>query len=202
MQVIFKIRNKMKATNFTKAKRQNQKTENERQRTFTWEHLYAEMPVEEMPWYFPALDADLKKAMDELNIISGSFLDLGTGPATQAIELSKMGFSVTGTDISKDAVERASKLSDKINFIHDDILNSKLHNNSTYIFDRGCFHVMSEDKRPKYVETVRNLLNKNGVLFLKCFSSKEPDFGSGPYRFTKEMITQTFSGILRNYQNY
>lgn len=196
MQVIFKIRDIMKSTNFTKANRQNQNTEKERQRNFTWEQLYAEVPVEEMPWYFPALDADIKKTLDDLNISSGSFLDLGTGPATKAIELRKMGFKVTGTDISKDAVERASKLSDEINFIHDDILHSNLAQQFDFIFDRGCFHVMSEEKRPKYVETVWNLLNKNGLLFLKCFSNKEPDFGSGPYRFTKEMITQTFSAYF------
>ena len=181
---------KMKTTNNST---DNKQTQSERQRNFTWEQLYAEVPVEEMPWYFTDLDADLKKALDDLNVSSGSFLDLGTGPATQAIELDKKGFKVTGTDISKDAVERAAKLSDTITFIQDDILNSKLNQQFDFIFDRGCFHVIDEDKRPEYVKSVKNLLDINGILFLKCFSSKEPDFGGGPYRFTKKMITDTFN---------
>ncbi len=179
----------MKATNNIVDKEQIQ---NKRQRNFSWEHLYAEMPVEEMPWFSPSLDSDLENALNNLNISSGTFLDIGTGPATQAIELSKKGFTVTGTDISKDAILRATTLSENISFIRDDILNSKLTQQFDFILDRGCFHVMHPNKRLKYVETVSQLLPDGGFLFLKCFSIKEPDFGSGPYRFTKEMILQTF----------
>jgi cyclopropane fatty-acyl-phospholipid synthase-like methyltransferase len=140
------------------------------------------MDVEDIPWYFPSLDPDLEKALDNLNINSGTFLDLGTGPGTQAIELEKRGFTVTGTDISKHAFEKASKLSENVNFTQDDILNSKLTKQFDNVFDRGCFHIMSEEKRLKYVETVRELLNTDGLLFLKCFSDKVPETGGGPYR--------------------
>lgn len=165
-------------------------------RTFDWKTLYSERPVEGMPWYYPELDPDLEKALKDHNITRGTFLDLGTGPATQAIELAKRGFTVTGTDISPDAIQRASKLSGNIRFIRDDILDSKLTGKFDYIFDRGCFHVMSEDQRPTYVETVSHLVNPGGLLFIKCFSDKEPDNGSGPYRFSKEMIKQTFAGYF------
>ncbi|MBI1662851.1 MAG: class I SAM-dependent methyltransferase [Nitrosopumilus sp.] len=37
-------------------------------------------------------------------------MDLGTGPGTQALELSKIGFKVTGTDISQSAIEKAKKI--------------------------------------------------------------------------------------------
>ncbi len=182
----------MRITNNPEDKKQNPDS-NAEQRNFSWENLYAQTPAEEMPWYTPVLDSDLENELRERNITNGTFLDLGTGPATQAIELDKKGFAVTGTDISKDAVKRASKLSNTVCFIHDDILNSKLNKQFDYIFDRGCFHVMSSDKRPKYVETVSGLLSKDGFLFLKCFSHREPDFGRGPYRFTNELIQQTFS---------
>lgn len=183
----------MKATNYAIDNNREINKVTERQRNFSWEHLYAEMPVEEMPWYSPVLDADLEKALNNMNIKSGTFLDLGTGPATQAMELSKRGFTVTGTDISKDAITRATKVWPTATFIQDDILHSKLNQQFNFIFDRGCFHVMNPDKRPKYVETVTELLPDRGFLFLKCFSHREPDFGIGPYRFTKEMIEQTFS---------
>tara|TARA_B100000315_G_scaffold53176_1_gene47497 strand:- start:274 stop:600 length:327 start_codon:yes stop_codon:yes gene_type:complete len=81
------------------------------QRNFKWNTLYNEKPVEEMGWYYPELDPDLETALSTRNITTGTFLDLGTGPGRQAIELAKKGFSVTGTDISSNAIEGATQLS-------------------------------------------------------------------------------------------
>ncbi len=79
-----------------------------------------------------------------MKITKGRFLDLGTGPATQATELYKLGFQVTATDISEHAITRAKRMSKGIEFIVDDIIESKLKDNSfDYIFDRGCFQVWS-----------------------------------------------------------
>ena len=49
---------------------------------------------------------------------------MGTGPGTQAIKFSELGFDVTASDLSEYAVEKAKRLSDKVNFIVDDILDS------------------------------------------------------------------------------
>lgn len=158
-----------------------------------WNRLYTEMKVEDMPWYLPELDPDLKEALDKFEIKDGSFLDLGTGPGTQAIELLKMGFDVTGIDISKNAILKARKLNDQVKFIQDDILN--LHTNSQfdYIFDRGCFHIIDEDKRPVYLDNVAKLLNKEGILFLKCFSDKNTFTGFGPHHISRNMIHDLFN---------
>jgi SAM-dependent methyltransferase len=161
-----------------------------------WRNLYNvdEKGIEKLPWYSKELDADLKKELEDRRIKNGGkFLDLGTGPATQAIALSKLGFDVTGTDVSESAIERAKKLSKDINFVVDDILNSKLEDNQfDYIFDRGCFHVLEPKDRPHYVSKVKSLLNSNGMLFLKTFSTQEPRT-YGPHHFSPEMIRQLFS---------
>src|SRR5207245_3181897 len=100
-----------------------------------------------MKWYNENFDTDLEKELNERKIISeGKFLDLGTGPATQAIWLAKRGFRVIGSDLSEAAINRARKVypnDEDVNFIVDDILNSKFNDNEfDYIFDRGCFHVL------------------------------------------------------------
>ena len=59
------------------------------------------------------LDHDLENELKSKNYGSGNFLDLGTGPGTQALQLSKFNFKVTGTDISQSAIEKAKKLSIK-----------------------------------------------------------------------------------------
>jgi SAM-dependent methyltransferase len=162
------------------------------QRNFDWENVYKNMKVTEMPWYNPDLDHDLQNALDTLGLNSGTFLDIGTGPATQANKLAKRGFSVTGTDISEDAIVLAKQAYNPIEFIQDDILKTNLAKKFDFIFDRGCFHVIDEDKRDIYAKNVFNLLNDPGLLFLKCFSDKMPETGIGPHRISEKIIRETF----------
>lgn len=160
----------------------------ETQRSFPdWNLLYKNEKVVNMPWYNENLDFDLEQEIIQRKITDngGKFLDLGTGPGTQAVHLSKLGFDVTGNDLSEYAIEKARSLSDKVHFIVDDILNSQLKKNEfDYIFDRGCFHVISIEDRDKYVMTIKNILKDNGILFLKCFSDKEHT-KKGPIGFLK-----------------
>jgi SAM-dependent methyltransferase len=161
-----------------------------------WNGLYAnETSVGSLPWYNKDLDDDLREHLSTMDITKGRFLDLGTGPATQGIELSKLGFQVTATDISENAITRAKRMSKGIEFIVDDILDSKLKENSfDYIFDRGCFHVLEPSSRERYVDQVSRLLSDEGLLFLKTFSAKEPSRGGGgPYRFSIDEIDSIFS---------
>jgi SAM-dependent methyltransferase len=159
-----------------------------------WDNLYAnEVSIRSLPWYNKDLDNDLREHLRSMNMTKGRLLDLGTGPATQAIELSKLGFQVTATDISENAIKRAKKMSKDIDFIVDDILESKLKDDSfDYIFDRGCFHVLEPSSRQSYVNQVSLLLRDEGLLFLKTFSAKEPLRGDGPYRFSIDEIDLIF----------
>ncbi len=159
-----------------------------------WNNLYAnETGIGSLPWYNKDLDYDLKEYLCTMNMTKGRLLDLGTGPATQAIELSKLGFKVTATDISENAITRAKRMSKGIEFIVDDILESKLKEDSfDYILDRGCFHVLEPSSRQKYVNQISRLLRDGGLLFLKTFSTKESSRGGGPYRFSIDEINSIF----------
>ncbi|MFL6522684.1 MAG: class I SAM-dependent methyltransferase [Nitrososphaera sp.] len=162
-----------------------------------WDNLYAnEEAVFSLPWYNKGLDDDLREQLSSINMTRGKrFLDLGTGPATQATEISKLGFQVTATDISKNAISRAKSMSkeEDIEFIVDDILNSKLKEDYfDYIFDRGCFHVLEPSSRQRYINQVSRILRDNGLLFLKTFSTKERS-QYGPYRFSIDDIKSIFS---------
>lgn len=146
-----------------------------------------------MPWFSPTLDPDLEQALRQRHITRGRFLDLGTGPGTQAIALAERGFEVTATDISSHAIEKARMLSATVSFMLDDILQTALPKGGfDYILDRGCFHVLPPEDRDAYVEQVRDLLAGHGILFLKTFSSREPG-EEGPYRFSPEDIEDLFS---------
>src|SRR5438552_9684962 len=121
-----------------------------------WEILYKSQKIETMPWYNENFDSDLENELDERKISKRcKFLDLGTGPATQAVWLAKRGFRVIGSDLSEAAINRARKIytnEEDVNFIVDDILNSKFNDNEfDYIFDRGCFHVLLPANRQNYI---------------------------------------------------
>lgn len=165
--------------------------------TFTgWDEYYKDTDVKTMPWYEEKLDHDIENELKSNPLNSGNFLDLGTGSGTQAIQLSKIGFQVTGTDISNSAIEKARKLSDNVNFVVDDILNSNLSDSKfDFIFDRGVFHVFENDQRTRYLSQIKRILNDDGVLFLKCMSKEEknlPDDGM-PHKFSKQDIEDFFS---------
>jgi cyclopropane fatty-acyl-phospholipid synthase-like methyltransferase len=164
-----------------------------------WEELYQQQEIESMPWFNPELDKDLEKALDEFGLRSGSALDLGTGPGTQALHLTRRGFAVTATDISEAAIrlvgEKAQKEGPEITWEQDDILDTRLDRQFDFIFDRGCFHVLAPERRGDYVRIVSGLLKRGGYLFLKCFSRSQPG-EEGPYRFTPEQIREIFGSRL------
>jgi SAM-dependent methyltransferase len=171
-----------------------------------WDTLYKNQNVETMPWYNENFDSDLEKELVKRKIINNNnegkkFLDLGTGPATQAVWLAKRGFNVTGSDLSESAINRARKIytnERNIKFVVDDILNSRFKDNEfDYIFDRGCFHVLLPVDRQKYIRKIKQILkDDNGILFLKCFSDKEPR-QEGPYKFSPERIRNLFGEHFR-----
>jgi SAM-dependent methyltransferase len=163
-----------------------------------WNNLYNTQNVETMPWYNENLDSDLEEELERGKIFKGRILDLGTGPATQAIQLAKRGLEVTGSDVSEAAIRRARELyvhnnkDIEINFIVDNILNSKLRDKVfDYVFDRGCFHVLPIEKRSVYIKEIKRILDDDGTLFLKCFSTREPR-QEGPYKFSETEIRQLF----------
>jgi SAM-dependent methyltransferase len=153
-----------------------------------------------MPWYNENLDSDLAQELYRRKITNGKFLDIGTGPATQAIWLAKRGFQVIGSDLSEAAIKRAKNVyanEKNVDFIVDDILNSNLKEDQfDYIFDRGCFHVLLPTDRQRYINKIKQILKDNGILFLKCFSDKEPK-QEGPYKFSQEEIRILFRKYFR-----
>jgi ubiquinone/menaquinone biosynthesis C-methylase UbiE len=163
-----------------------------------WNNLYSNQKVEAMPWYNEQLDSDLEEELERRKVSKGRILDLGTGPATQAIQLAKRGLEVTGSDVSEAAINRAKDVyghknkNMEISFTVDDILNSKMEDKMfDYVFDRGCFHVLPIERRPVYISEINRILDDKGILFLKCFSTKEPR-QEGPYKFSENEIRQLF----------
>ena len=161
----------------------------------TWDDFYRDNEVEKMPWFEKNLDEDMREAIESHNLTDGKFLDLGTGPGTQAMQLAKLGFEVVGSDLSDHAIKRAQDLYPETYYVVDDILNSKFKDNQfDFIFDRGIFHIFEQDNIITYLNQITRILKKNGLLFLKCMSVEEKGMedGKGPYLYSKEQLGDIF----------
>lgn len=161
-----------------------------------WEDVYRSSDVTELPWYTPALDTDFDRALREHLPRGGRVLDLGTGPATQAIALAKRGYDVVATDISPTAIRKGTHAADResvrIDFRVDNVLDSKLEDGLVdAIVDRGMFHTLPPESRARYVSTIRRILRPRGFLLLKTFSDKEPRT-FGPYHFSPQELRELF----------
>src|SRR2546423_8139670 len=126
--------------------------------TGDWEKLYATSDVATLPWYNPDLDPDIERALKAHRLRGGHLLDLGTGPATQAMNLAKRGFDVVATDISGSAIKKAKASAKEagllITFLVDNVLHSRLAAKLVDgIVDRGGVPRLPKDKQPGYVST-------------------------------------------------
>lgn len=161
-----------------------------------WEDVYKGND-EELPWFSKKLDGDIKKWLRD-NPGKWDILSVGEGPGTQAIALAKLGFAVTGTDISKNAIRHAKKRAAgenvDVRFVVDDVLDTKIHYKFSVVIDRGCFHVIPPEKRALYIKNVSSLLQRDGFLMIKTFSAEETQ--TGPYKFTKEKLRALFNGCF------
>lgn len=168
-----------------------------------WNERYAEGPVVEMPWYHEGLDPDVDTAMNLFSVAGGRALDMGSGPGTQAVELARRGFEVTGADVAEGAVahgrELAAKAGVKVDFVHLNLLEDDLTPLGTQfdlVLDRGLLHAVAPSARREYVRRASAMVAKGGLLMVKCFSWREPG-EEGPHRFDPEDIRLLFEKDFR-----
>lgn len=99
-------------------------------------------------------------------------LDIGCGSGTTAFILAKLGFNVTGVDISETAIAMAQDLSAQqnlsINFKIQDILNlSSMNEKFDLIYDSHCLHcIVFEEDRIQTLKEIKKTLAPNGIFIL------------------------------------
>jgi ubiquinone/menaquinone biosynthesis C-methylase UbiE len=160
-----------------------------------WDDIYRENDVKTMSWFLDKLDHDVLNEIRSKNLNQGRFLDLGTGPGTQAMHLVTFGFEVTGSDISQSAIDKAKQQYSEPNFVVDNILRSKFPDDEfDFILDRGVFHTLEKEQIPSYLEQIKRILKENGLLFLKCMSKEEKGIpqGRGPTLYSQAQVRAFF----------
>ncbi|GJM93532.1 hypothetical protein PR202_ga10095 [Eleusine coracana subsp. coracana] len=132
--------------------------------------------------------SDTVKSEDaERVFFSYPVLDIGTGNGLLLQALAKLGFTdLTGTDYSEGAIELSRQLAARdgfstINFLVDDILETKLDRRFKIITDKGTLdaiglHPDGRAKRITYWESVSNLVEPGGIVVITSCNTQRMSF--------------------------
>jgi SAM-dependent methyltransferase len=153
-----------------------------------WDARYTTAAAE-LPWHSSTLDPDLAA---ELEQGEGSLVDVGCGLGTVAIAATHLGYRVTGTDVSRLAVEAASKSAAHlaINFMTDDVLNSKLEGPFDVVVDRAVLHTLPPATHDRYLRQLARWTKPGARLLLKAHCNPEETRRLGTCCFDVASLTR------------
>jgi cyclopropane fatty-acyl-phospholipid synthase-like methyltransferase len=131
----------------------------------------------------------LKKHLTEagLSFKNLRFLDLGTGTGTSALYSAKEGVKCVGVEVSKTAIDIASKNAQtlvlEVEFIVGDILDLHLKKKFDLVIDSTVLHCIVGNKdRKNFYDTAKGHFDADGYLFINTMISQ----GDMSSRFPKE----------------
>ena len=114
-------------------------------------------------------------------------LDAGCGTGENALYVASLGLSVLGVDAAETALAIARKKADdrgiEVEFAAADAFHlERLGRRFETVLDCGLFHTFDGDERPSYVVSLATVTERDGTLYVLCFSDDGPDTGPHPIR--------------------
>ncbi len=113
-----------------------------------------------------------------------TLLDIGCGDGKDSFFFAKQGISVTALDFSEEAIKHLKRKMLKqevrgVTPVLGDILSFKINKKFDVIYAHLSLHYFSDEDTNKVFSKLFSLLNKGGLLFIKCKSTKDCKFGEG-----------------------
>jgi SAM-dependent methyltransferase len=127
---------------------------------------------------------------------AGAVLDAGCGTGENALHLASMGLSVLGVDVAETALaiarEKAADRGIEVEFaVADALALERLGRSFDTVLDCGLFHTFDGDERPDYVASLASVTERDGTLYVLCFSDGGPD--TGPHPVSEEELRSAFN---------
>ncbi|MCA9710472.1 MAG: class I SAM-dependent methyltransferase [Myxococcales bacterium] len=128
--------------------------------------------------------------------IRGPVLDVGCGTGDIALHLAARGHEVLGIDFVEAVVEQARAKAQqqwsKAEFRPFDALElPALGRTFQTVIDSATFHTFSDEHRRRYAEALGSVVAPGAVLYLLCFSDREP-YRGGPRHVSEAEIRGCF----------
>ena len=118
---------------------------------------------------------------------AGAVLDAGCGTGENALLVASLGLSVLGIDVAETAVaiarEKAADRGIEVEFAAADAFRlERLGRRFETMLDCGLFHTFDAEERPRYVASLASVTERDGTLYVLCFSDDGPETGPHPIR--------------------
>ncbi len=134
----------------------------------------------------------------------GRALDLGCGTGTNAINLARNGWQVTGVDFVPKAIRvarrkaRRAEVTEMVDFQVGNVLElDHLEGPFDLILDIGCFHGFSRDEIHRYVESAHDLAAFQATLLIYAHLKTDPDSEHGLAEEDIQVIAEQFHLVDR-----
>jgi cyclopropane fatty-acyl-phospholipid synthase-like methyltransferase len=127
----------------------------------------------------------------------GCVLDPGCGTGEHALLAASLDHKAVGVDLSEKAIDlAAAKAAERgldARFLVADALRlGDVGEQFDTVLDCGLFHVLDDDGRDRYVDSLAAVLSRGGRYHMLCFSERQPG-DWGPRRVTQDEIRAAFS---------
>ncbi|HXA32897.1 MAG TPA: class I SAM-dependent methyltransferase [Acidimicrobiales bacterium] len=126
----------------------------------------------------------------------GRVLDAGCGTGEHALVAASIGHEAVGVDISAKAIElamtKATERGVEARFlVRDAVRLVDLGEQFDTVLDCGLFHVLDDDDREGYVDSLAAVVPPGGRYHMLCFSDHQPG-DWGPRRVTQDEVRAAF----------
>jgi len=157
-----------------------------------WDASYRDGPA---PWDIGQPQSAIMRVASEGGF-AGAVLDAGCGTGENALHVASLGLSVLGVDVADTALAMArGKAADRgieVEFAAADAFQlERLGRKFETVLDCGLFHTFDEDERPRYVASLASVTERDGTVYVLCFSDDGPD--TGPHPVSQEALRAAFN---------
>lgn len=172
--------------------RGRQPTSHERMTGLPWDASYRDGPA---PWDIGRPQPAIVRLASEGGF-AGAVLDAGCGTGENALLLASLGLPVLGVDVAETALATAREKADdrgiEVEFVAADAFHlERLGRRFETVLDCGLFHTFNGDERTRYVAGLASVTERDGTLYVLCFSNDGPD--TGPHPISQEELKAAFN---------
>jgi SAM-dependent methyltransferase len=166
-------------------------TSHERMTGLPWDASYREGPA---PWDIGRPQPAIVRLASEGGF-AGAVLDAGCGTGENTLHIASLGLPVLGVDVAETALAIARTKADdrgiEAEFAPADAFQlERLGRRFDTVLDCGLFHTFDRDERPRYVASLASVTERDGTLYVLCFSDEGSD--TGPHPVSREELRAAF----------